>query len=191
VLEEIAGSNKQRATQSVLNAALNKSRDAEEIGQLRRKLRASYERFMVHDPFFALGLPLTLGQVTGQIRHDISLASVVEAQALSNQAIFEGHSRYDAVLGAIAEAQARSEQAIPSLISEGHIRHDAALGAITASQTRHDQILPMLLSDADRGMSSRHRVSRVMLKQILRGSKVFVAYPLCPSRLELSAVWMP
>jgi hypothetical protein len=181
VLEEIAGSNKQRATQSVLNAALHKSRDAEEIEHLRRKLRASYERFMVHDLFFALGFYLTLGQVTGQIRHDISLASVVEAQALSNQAIFEGHVRHDAVLGAIAEAQARSEQTIPSLISEGYSRHDAALGAIAAFQTRHDQILPMLLSDADRGMSSWHGISCAMLKQILRGSKISVAHSLCPS----------
>jgi hypothetical protein len=68
------------------------------------------------------------GQVGAQIRHDIALAS-------------------------IAEAQARSEKTLPSLISDSQSRHDNALVSIAASQARHEEVLPTLLSDADRGMS--------------------------------------
>jgi hypothetical protein len=71
--------------------------------------------------------PPIFRQVAAQIRHDIALAS-------------------------IAEAQARSEQTLPSLISDGQSRHDTALVSIAASQARHEEVLPTLLSDADRGM---------------------------------------
>jgi hypothetical protein len=163
VLDEIARLNESRAKQSMLSALLSKSRDAEETTRLRVKLRAAYERFMVRRSLAHWSKYVTIsGQVAAQIRHNIALASV-------------------------AEAQARSEQSI----SEGHSRHDAALDAITASQTRHDHILPTLLSDADRGMFPCCHVSGGMLIPVRRGSEVFVPHSFCPSQLEHGTTWLP